>query len=101
MRRSWFLIAAALTLSAPVSGQITSGSNGSDGALNLTTPGTVLFDPIAMNLDADGDNVFHFTTINIGAGVTVRLTNTKLRGRAPVWLATGAVTIAGTIDLNG
>jgi hypothetical protein len=45
-----------------------SGSNGSDGALNLTTPGTVIFDPstFAPPLDQDGDNVFHFTTITIG-----------------------------------
>ncbi len=47
-----------------------------------------------------GDTIFNFTTINIGAGVTVRLDSRNLSG--PVyWLATGAVTIAGTLDLSG
>lgn len=79
-----------------------SGSNGSDGALNLTSPGTILFDPKSFNppLDPDGDNIYHFTTINIAAGVTVKLSGRIFSG--PVfWLASGAVQINGTIDLNG
>jgi len=79
-----------------------SGSTGSDGALNLTTPGTIIFDPKSFNppLNPAGDNVFNFTTINIGPGVTVKLTSKVLTG--PIyWLATGDVTIAGTIDLIG
>ncbi len=79
-----------------------SGSNGSDGALNLTTPGTIIFDPKSFNppLNPAGDNVFNFTTINIGPGVTVKFTSKVLTG--PIyWLASGDVTIAGTIDLNG
>src|SRR5262245_9468963 len=82
--------------------QFTSGSTGADGALNLTTAGTIIFDPRTFTppLDPDGDNVYHFTTITIGAGVTVRLLATHLPG--PVfWLASGAVQIDGTIDLNG
>ena len=79
-----------------------SGSNGSDGALNLTTPGTIIFDPKSFNppLDPDGDGVFHFTTINIAAGVTVKLSG-RIFPRPVFWLATGAVTINGIIDLNG
>lgn len=95
---------AVLSLLAAVAAtaqSINSGSTGVDGALNLVTPGTILFDPTALGLDADGDNVFHFTTINIGAGVTVKLTNAKLKGKSVIWLASGAVTISGTIDLNG
>ena len=77
-----------------------STSDGTDGALNLTTAGTVLFDPVALGLDPDSDNIFHFTTINIGPGVTVRLPETHLNG--PVfWLASGAAQIDGIIDLNG
>ena len=78
-----------------------SGSNGSDGALNLTTPGTIVFDPVALGIDADGDNVFHFTTINIAAGVTVLLKNGPLRGKPVIWLASGNVTISGTVNLDG
>ena len=90
----------ALLAALPGSAQFSSGSNGSDGALNLITPGTVIFDPVGLGLDLDGDHVFHFTTINIGAGVTVRLSNQYLNG--PVyWLATQEVAINGIIDLNG
>jgi hypothetical protein len=98
------LITLVWTIAVPfvVAQSFNSGSNGSDGALNLTTPGTIIFDPKSFNppLDPAGDNIFNFTTINIGAGVTVKLTGQKLSG--PVfWLAQGAVTIAGTLDLSG
>ena len=32
-------------------------SDGSDGALNITSPGTLKFDPLATRLDRDGDNI--------------------------------------------
>jgi len=70
---------AAVVLACMPSGAqtINSGSTGADGPLNLITPGTIVFDPTALGIDTDGDNVFNFTTINIGAGVTVKLTNAK------------------------
>lgn len=79
-----------------------SRSDGSDGPLNLTTPGTIIFDPRAFQppLDPDGDNVFHFTTITVGTGVTLKLTGQSLNGSV-FFLAQGAVQINGTIDLNG
>ena len=98
------MVAAVLTMAAVgvVRGQtFSSGSTGVDGALTLTTPGTVVFDPGALGIDVDGDNVFNFTTITIGPGVIVELKNNPLRGRSVVWLATGAVDISGTIRLNG
>jgi hypothetical protein len=98
------MVAAVLTIAGVgvVRGQtFSSGSTGVDGALTLTTPGTVIFDPGALGIDVDGDNVFNFTTITIGPGVIVELKNTPLRGRSVVWLATGAVDISGTIRLNG
>jgi hypothetical protein len=79
-----------------------SGSTGADGALNLATPGIIYFDPKSFTppLNPAGDNIFNFTTINIAQGVTVKLSSKFLTG--PVfWLATGTVTINGTIDLNG
>jgi len=83
-----------------------SGSNGSDGALDLSAVpagATVDFDPGSFNppLDPDRDNVYHFTTIQIPAGVTVRLSADRLGGAPVVWLASGAVQIAGTLDLAG
>src|SRR5262245_43826796 len=54
-----------------------------------------------MGLDSDRDNVFHFTTITIGQGVIVKMPFNALQGRPVIWLATGAVQIDGTIDLDG
>src|SRR5258708_7016880 len=79
-----------------------SGSTGADGALSYTVPGTYYFDPKSLNppLNSAGNNIFNFTTINIVSGVTLKLSSRFLTG--PVfWLATGAVTIAGILDLNG
>lgn len=99
-----FLTIALVFASCPWAyGQtFSSTSNGSDGALSLTTPGTVLFDPRTFTppLDADGDGIYHFTTITVAAGVTVRLRGDIIN--APViWLAQGAVQINGTIDASG
>lgn len=77
-----------------------SGSTGVDGPLNLTTPGTITFDPGTISGHHTGDSTFNFTTINIGSGVTVKLSSQLING--PVfWLAQGAVTIAGVVDLSG
>lgn len=99
------LVAALLLLGgSPASAQLfDSGSDGSDGALDLTDPGEIIFDPATFSpsLDPDGDNVYHFTTINIGAGVIVRLTSTPLNHSPVVWLASGAVTVHGTLLLDG
>jgi hypothetical protein len=76
-----------------------SGSTGADGAYSPTVTGD--FDPVALGIDAAGDNVFNFTTINIPAGVTIRVRASKVRNASVVWLATGNVTIAGTIDISG
>lgn len=96
----------ALALSSPALGQnYSSGSDGSDGALTFpANAGVIQFDPTTFTpaLDPDGDNVYHFTTITIPAGTTVRLSTRALReGAAVYWLASGAVTVAGTLDLNG
>lgn len=88
------------TALAQVTEEFSSGSTGVDGALEFTTPGTYVFNPRTLGLDPEGDDVFHFTTITIGAGVTVTLSGQDIHG--PVyWLATGAVQIDGIVDLSG
>ena len=77
----------------------TSGSTGADGAYSPTVSGD--FDPAALGINASGDNVFNFTTINIPYNVTIRLRASKVRNAPVVWLATGNVNIAGTLDLSG
>ena len=97
------MIAAAVTIAAVgvVRGQtLSSGSTGVDGALTLTTPGTVIFDPAALGIDVDGDNVFNFTTITVASGAT--LTFNRNAFNTPVYLlATGDVVITGKIDVSG
>ena len=96
---------AAVLLPAASSAQFTSGSNGTDGALNVAgMQGPVSFDPVAQSLDADDDGVYHFTTITIGAGTTVLIRADRPRlveGRPVIWLASGAVSIEGTVSLDG
>lgn len=97
------LVVVLTIFSGPAFGQtFDSGSDGSDGAFDLTgESGTVFFDPVASGLDPDGDNVFHFTTITIPAGVTLRLRGVDLQFAPVYWLAQGAVEIEGAVDLSG
>lgn len=69
-------------------------SSGSNGTLDAFAPGA----NTTVALPADG--VLNYTTINIPAGVTVSFTPNA--ANTPVtMLATGDVTIAGTVNLNG
>lgn len=102
----WGVAALVLgVLTATAGAQVfDSTSDGSDGALDFSCPSPpceILFDPAALGLDLDDDNVFHFTTINVPAGVTVRMRALELNYAPVYWLATGAVAIEGTIDLSG
>lgn len=101
-------------ISSPTLAQFNSGSDGSDGAFNPT--GSVSID-LSQATTATWDTpspqpgkgvydaakwavVFKYSTINIPAGVTVTFKNHP--SRAPVvWLATGNVSITGTVDLSG
>src|SRR2546426_11062582 len=68
-----------------------SGSTGADGPFSPTATTTLTLPP---------SGVFNFTTVTIPAGVTVRFT--KNAANTPVTiLASGDVTIAGTIDVSG
>ena len=92
-------VVVALLTSQHTSGQsFSSGSNGSDGALSLGTPGN--YDLSVLGKDRDHDNVYHFTTINIGAGVELDAMGPKISGPI-VFLAQGEVFIQGTIWMRG
>src|SRR5262245_38618313 len=102
------LIAAAALVNVryPAAQSFNSGSNGSDGALNVPpNQGTILFDPSdtarwGRVLDPDGDGVYHFTTITIGSGTILRLRADKVSSQVH-WLATGDVVLNGGLDLTG
>jgi hypothetical protein len=85
-----------------------SGSTGADGPFVLTATdprvvnGIFIFDPVRDHLDLNGTNIYNFTTITIPENVTVQIRANKLRQPGPiVWLASGAVTIGGYIDVSG
>lgn len=93
---------AVATLAAAYSQSLDNGSNGSDGPLLLTTPGTLVFDPASFTptLNPSGDRIYHFTSIYVGPDVTIKLSARLLHG--PVfWLSQGPVVIDGVIDLDG
>jgi hypothetical protein len=86
-------LVAALAWALPVPAQtFNSGSTGTDGALTPPTGTTTLAVPPS--------GVFNFTTVNIPAGATVKLTRNAANTPVTV-LATGSVTIAGIIDIRG
>lgn len=81
------LLAGSLNLPA----QFNSGSDGSYGPLHITAETT---------LDLPPDGIFHCTTIHIARGGILRFNRNALN--TPVYLlATGDVTIEGTIDVSG
>ena len=97
MTRSYLILAFA-ALPAILQAQFNSGSTGSDGPLNVTASMTL--DPATLPNHC-ANNVCNFTTITIGANATVVLTSQLWRNASVVWLASGDVTIAGTIHVDG
>lgn len=89
------LVRACLLLlsAAPALAQsFSSGSTGADGPLNVTTKDVVL--------DVPPNGIFNFTTINIASAYKV--TFRRNAANTPVYfLASGNVTIAGSIYLDG
>ncbi len=103
IRATKYLFLYAVLSSAAIWAQtFPSGSTGADGALTLTTPGVVNFDPKSFPkpLNPSGDGIYNFTSITIGAGVTVKLKGDVINTPV-VWLSSTPVKIDGTLDLSG
>ncbi len=96
-----FLLTSAVT--SAWAQTYSSGSTGADGALTFpANAGVVVFKPQERGFDLDRDHVFHFTTVNVPAGTTVRMAADVFdEGRPVHWLASGGVVIDGVLDLNG
>lgn len=77
--------------------QVNSGSNGSDGALNLTGFGGP---PVAIDMSDHPDGIYQYTSVNIGAGVTVTFVP-NVNNTPVVWLVQSNCVISGTIDVSG
>jgi hypothetical protein len=83
------LFCAAATLQAQ--NNFSSGSTGADGPFSPT---------VTQSVAVPESGVFNFTTVNIPAGVTVTFTRSSTNKPLTI-LATGDVTIAGTINIDG
>lgn len=91
LRPQALMAALALAFTAVGAHAFNSGSTGVDGALSPTVNTEIQLPP---------SGVLNYTTINIPAGVTVKFKRNALN--TPVYLlASGNVTIAGAIDING
>lgn len=87
----WCAPIALGLLACSVAHAFDSGSTGADSALNVTVNTEIVLPP---------SGVLNYTTVNIPSGVTV--TFKKNGANTPVFLlASGDVTIAGTIDIRG
>ena len=91
MRKLFLLLIFLLIVVISNANAFTSESTGTDGELNVTTDTQLQLPP---------DGVFNFTTVTIQS--LKKLTFQKNANNTPVYiLATGNVTIAGTIDISG
>ena len=75
------------------SGQVNSGSNGSDGAFNPTSS-------ITINMADHPTGVYNFTSVNIPGGVVVRFTPNP-NNTPVVWLVQGDCIINGEVNVTG
>lgn len=87
----YFLTLALLPAMAV--GQLNSGSNGSDGALNPTTN-------IVINMADHPDGIYQYMLVNIPSGVTVTFIP-NANNTPVVWLVQSNCVINGTVDLSG
>ena len=89
--KSMLVITTLLLLVPRLPAQFNSGSDGSDGALNITNNTTLALPP---------DGIFRFTTIDIAQGVTLSFTRNALN--TPVYLlANSNVNVRGVISVSG
>lgn len=90
---SRFLVLAFLLSPLSALAQFTSGSDESDGALNLV-------DDQQITLDVPPDGIFHFSTITTARGSHIYFNRNSSNG--PIhFLATGDVVLRGRIHLEG
>ena len=85
------LFCLLLNLTVYAQGPFVSGSTGADGPFNPTESQT---------LQLPESGVFNFTTVNIPSNVTIRFGRNS-RNTPVIILASGNVTISGTIDVSG
>lgn len=86
-----FALLVVLVQPSPAQTSFNSGSTGADGAFSPSANQTLQVPP---------SGVFHFTTVNVPAGVTITFTRNAQNSPVTI-LASGNVTIAGTLVVSG
>ncbi len=103
-RKSFMTLAMLVCLGGRLllaQGSFNSGSNNSDGALDLTgQQGNVWFYPNNYPGNQHAQGIFNWTTITIPSGATLKLSG-FITGMPLYFLASGNVNVQGTIDLSG
>lgn len=93
MRTTVLCTLVTLLVGVPAHAQFSSGSTGRDGVLQPTAS-------ITINMSDHPDGIYHYTSVHIPRGVTVRfLPNTN--NTPVVWLVQGDCVIEGTVDVSG
>lgn len=90
------VIATLVTATSARAQYFDSGSSGGDGAFNPSCTPT----PCTVTVILPPTGVFNYTTVNVPSGVTVKYVRNTTNTPVTI-LATGNVTIAGTIDVSG
>ena len=85
------LASAIMLLCVPAAHAFDSGSTGADGVLNPA---------VSTEIELPPSGILNYTSVNIPTGVTVKFKKNALNTPVQV-LASGDITIAGTIDIRG
>ena len=93
MRAKVLQAMVAVLICASAEAQVNSGSDGHDGAFNPTT-NTVI------NMADHPDGIYHYTEVNIPAGVTVSFVP-NAANTPVVWLVQSNCLVSGGVDLSG
>jgi hypothetical protein len=83
----------ALLLGASAHAQVSTGSNGSDGAFNPT--GNIVVD-----MSDHPNGIYQYTSVNIPSSVTVTFIP-NANNSPVVWLVQGPCVISGSVDVSG
>lgn len=86
-----FLLLAGAAFAVQAQNNFNSGSTGADGAFAPAS---------SQSVQVPASGVFHFTTVNVPAGVTITFTRNATNTAVTI-LASGNVTIAGTLAVSG
>lgn len=89
---AFLLVMSCAAATVRAQNNFSSGSTGADGAFNPTANVTIT---------VPDSGVFNYTTVNIPANVTVIYSRNTTINKPVLILAQGAVTIAGTINIDG